>query len=230
MTPGPDKTGKRAAGRHAADLVGDGMVIGLGTGSTMACAMERLAERIREGLSIQGIPTSFQAEMLARRLAIPLTTLDEYPEPDLALDGADQVDDHLRLIKGRGAALTREKVVAAAARDLIIAIDESKLVHVLNAPVPVEVIPFAVRPVTLAIRSIGGEAVVRPGVRKDGPVITDNGNFILDCSFGRIEEPEKTEGFLTLMPGVLSCGLFCEFVDKTTVILGGGQGCREMTR
>jgi ribose 5-phosphate isomerase A len=230
MTAGPGETGKREAGRHAADMVRDGMVIGLGTGSTMAYAMERLGERIGDGLAIQGIPTSFQTEMLARTLGIPLTTLDEFAEPDMALDGADQVDDHLRMIKGRGAALTREKVVAAASRNLVIAIDESKLVHVLQAPVPLEVIPFAIRPVSLAIRSIGGEPVIRTGVRKDGPVITDNGNFVLDCSFGRIGEPEKTEGLLSLMPGVLSCGLFCEFVDKTTVILGSGKGSREMTR
>jgi ribose 5-phosphate isomerase A len=221
---------KRNAGWYAADLVEDGMVIGLGTGSTTAYSMERLAARIGDGLRIQGIPTSFQAEMLARTLRIPLTTLDEYPEPDLALDGADQVDHHFRLIKGRGAALTREKIVAAAARELIIIVDESKWVPVLHAPVPVEVIPFGLRPVILGIRSIGGEPVIRTGIRKDGPVITDNGNFILDCSFGSIANPDETEGLLSLMPGVLSCGLFCEFVDKTTVILGEDKGCREMTR
>jgi ribose 5-phosphate isomerase A len=108
--------------------------------------------------------------------------------------------------------------------------DETKLVATLNAPVPVEVIPFALHPVILGIRSIGGEPVIRTGVRKDGPVITDNGNLILDCTFGSLANPEETEGLLSLMPGVLSCGLFCEFVDKTTVILGGDQGCRELKR
>lgn len=221
---------KRNAGCRAADLVEDGMVIGLGTGSTAAFALERLGARIQDGLRIQGIPTSLQAASLARELAIPLTTLDDYPEPDMAIDGADQVDGHLRLIKGRGAALTREKVVAAASRELVIVADETKLVTTLNAPVPVEVIPFALQPVILGIRSIGGEPVVRTGVRKDGPVITDNGNLILDCSFGNLANPGETEGLLSLMPGVLSCGLFCEFVDKTTVILGGDQGCRELKR
>jgi ribose 5-phosphate isomerase A len=230
VTESSGETRKRIAGCYAADLVEDGTVIGLGTGSTMAYAMERLAARIHQGLRIRGIPTSFQAEMLARTLEIPLTTLDEYPEPDMALDGADQVDEHLRMIKGRGAALTREKIMAAAARELIIVVDESKWVPALNALVPVEVIPFALRPVILGIQSIGGEPVIRTGLRKDGPVITDNGNFILDCSFGSIDHPEETEGLLSLMPGVLSCGLFCEFVDKTTVILGGDQGCREITR
>ena len=225
-----EKDRKRSAGCRAADLVEDGMVIGLGTGSTTAYALERLAARIQDGLRIQGIPTSLQAASLARELAIPLTTLDDYPEPDMAIDGADQVDDRLRLIKGRGAALTREKVVAAASRELVIVADETKLVTTLNAPVPVEVIPFALQPVILGIQSIGGEPVVRVGVRKDGPVITDNGNLILDCSFGSLASPEETEGLLSLMPGVLSCGLFCEFVDKTTVILGGDQGCRELKR
>jgi ribose 5-phosphate isomerase A len=221
---------KRSAGYRAADLVEDGLVIGLGTGSTASYALERLAARIQDGLRIQGIPTSLQAGSLARELAIPLTTLDDYPEPDMAIDGADQVDGHLRLIKGRGAALTREKVVAAASGELVIVADETKLVATLNAPVPVEVIPFALHPVILGIRSIGGEPVIRTGVRKDGPVITDNGNLILDCSFGSLANPEEIEGLLSLMPGVLSCGLFCEFVDKTTVILGGDQGCRELKR
>ena len=225
-----EKDRKRSAGCRAADLVEDGMVIGLGTGSTAAYALERLAARIQDGLRIQGIPTSLQAASLARELAIPLTTLDDYPEPDMAIDGADQVDDRLRLIKGRGAALTREKVVAAASRELVIVADETKLVTTLNAPVPVEVIPFALQPVILGIQSIGGEPVVRVGVRKDGPVITDNGNLILDCSFGSLASPEETEGLLSLMPGVLSCGLFCEFVDKTTVILGGDTGCRVVKR
>ncbi len=229
MTRGSDERQKRMAGYRAAELVEDGMVLGLGTGSTTGYVMELLAVRIQEGLRILAIPTSYQTEMRAREFRIPLTTLDDYPEPDLAIDGADQVDDNLRLIKGRGAALTREKCVAAAAERLIIVADESKWVKILHAPVPVEVIPFALHPVMLGIRAIGGEPIIRTGMRKDGPVITDNGNFVLDCSFGSIAEPERTEGLLSLMPGVLSCGLFCEFVDKTTVVLGGEKGCREMT-
>ncbi len=226
--PGEDL--KRQAGYYAAEMVEDGMVVGLGTGSTIVFALERIAERIQEGLRIQGVPTSYQTEMRARDLAIPLTTLDDYPELDLAIDGADQVDGRLRLIKGRGAALTREKCVAAAAEELVIVVDESKIVTILSSPVPVEVIPFALRPVMLGIRALGGDSVLRQGVRKDGPVITDNGNFMLDCSFGSIEDPDRLEGLLSLMPGVLSCGLFCAFADKTTVVVGKSDGCRELSR
>ena len=221
---------KREAGYHAAGLVEDGMVIGLGTGSTTFYAMERLSGLIEEGLHIQGVPTSFQTEMRARQLGIPLTTLDTYPELDLAIDGADKVDPLFRLIKGRGAAMTREKCVAAAAGALVIVVDASKCVTALSGPVPLEVIPFALHPVMLGIRAFGGIPELRNGIRKDGPVITDNGNFILDCSFGEISEPERLEGLLTLMPGVLSCGLFCEFVEKTTVVVGEEDGCRELER
>jgi ribose 5-phosphate isomerase A len=222
---------KREAGYRAAEKVEDGMVIGLGTGSTTLFAMEHLSFLIEEnGLRIQGVPTSFQTEMRARQLQIPLTTLDAYPELDLAIDGADQVDPDLRLIKGRGAALTREKCVAAAAEELVIVVDTSKYVRSLNGPVPIEVLPFALHPVILGIRAIGGIPELRNGIRKDGPVITDNGNFILDCSFGEITEPERLEGILSLMPGVLSCGLFCEFVEKTVVVVGGDDGCRELKR
>jgi ribose 5-phosphate isomerase A len=226
----PSDRMKRDAGYHAAGMVEDGMVIGLGTGSTTFYAMERLSGLIGEGLRIKGVPTSFQTEIRARQLQIPLTTLDEYPELDLAIDGADQVDPLLRLIKGRGAAITREKCVAAAAGQLIIVVDSSKCVRSLSGVVPVEVIPFALHPVILGVRSIGGIPELRNGIRKDGPVITDNGNFILDCSFGEITGPERLEGILSLMPGVLSCGLFCGFVEKTTVVVGGEDGCRELKR
>jgi ribose 5-phosphate isomerase A len=221
---------KREAGYHAAGMVEEGMVIGLGTGSTTMYAMERLSSLIEDGLRIQGVPTSFQTEMRARQLRIPLTTLDTYPELDLAIDGADKVDPLLRLIKGRGAAMTREKCVAAAAGALVIVVDESKCVTTLSGLVPLEVIPFALHPVILGIRAIGGIPELRNGIRKDGPVITDNGNFIIDCSFREIPDPERLEGLLSLMPGVLSCGLFCEFVEKTTVIVGGDDGCCELKR
>ena len=230
MKEKPGDRMKREAGYHAADMVEDGMVIGLGTGSTIAYTMERLSDRIRKGLRIQGVPTSIQAEMRARDLHIPLTTLDDYPEIDMAIDGADQVDDHMRLIKGRGAALTREKCVAASAEVLVIVVDESKCTGILDAPIPVEVIPFALHPIMLGIRAIGGDPVLRPGIHKDGPVITDNGNVILDCSFGVITDPDRLEGLISLMPGVLSCGLFCEFVEKTTVIVGRIDGCKKLTR
>ena len=167
------------------------MVLGLGTGSTVFYALERLSSRVCEGLKISGVPTSYQTALLARESGIPLTTLDEAPVLDLAIDGADQADGHLRLIKGRGAALTREKCVAAAALRFIVVIDEQKKVPLLSGLVPVEVMPFAIRPVLNHLRSLGCIPRLRDGIKKDGPVITDNGNFIVDCEFGKIVTPRR---------------------------------------
>jgi ribose 5-phosphate isomerase A len=217
---------KRAAGYEAAERVKDGMIIGLGTGSTVMYTMERLSQRLKEGLTIAGIPTSFQTAIRAREYGIPLTTLDDHPAIDLAIDGADEVDPQLRLIKGRGAAHTREKCVAAAARQFIVVIDEQKLVPRLGCQVPVEVIPFAIRPVMDQLITMGCTPVLREGVRKDGPVITDNMNFILDAKFVTITEPEKLEASIGLIPGVVESGLFCGFTNKTTVIVGDEKRCR----
>lgn len=220
---------KREAGYRAADMVLPGMVIGLGTGSTVFYAMERLGERIAGGLEIRGIPTSLQAAMRAREYGIPLTTLDENPAPDLAIDGADQVDPAFRLIKGRGGAHAREKCVAAAAGRFIVIVDESKMTSRLDAPLPVEVIPFAATPVLVSLRAMGGSPLIRQGVKKDGPVITDNGNIIIDCSFGALEEPGGLEQRLCCMPGVVDCGLFTRLTKKTLVIAGSEKGCRILT-
>jgi ribose 5-phosphate isomerase A len=220
------QAGKRAAGYKAADLVESGMVIGLGTGSTVFFAMERLQKRIRSGLVIKGVPTSFQTAIRARGYGIPLTSLDEHPKLDLAIDGADQVDPEFRLIKGRGAAHTREKCVAAAARQFIVVVDESKLTPCLDAPVPVEVLPFAARPVMEQVIAMGGFPVLREGVSKDGPVITDNGNYVIDCLFGAIDQPEALEGSLAIIPGIIGTGLFCGFTKKTRVIVGDQKGSR----
>ena len=216
--------GKRAAGHAAAGLVEDGMVVGLGTGSTVLFAMERLGERIGEGLAVTGIPTSFQAEIRARALGIPLTTLQDHPAPDLAIDGADLVDPGKRLIKGRGGALTREKVVAAAAGRLVIVVDQEKCARVLRGVVPVEVLPFALLPVTRGIGALGGTPLLREGSAKDGPVVTDNGNFILDCGFRKIPDPEGLEADLDSLPGVISSGLFTRMTGKTEVIVGKTAG------
>jgi ribose 5-phosphate isomerase A len=213
---------KRAAGYRAADMVEEGMVVGLGTGSTVYFTIERLSERVRDGLQITGIPTSFQTALRAREAHIPLATLDDFPVPDIAIDGADEVDPHLRLIKGRGAALLREKCVAAAAKHFVVVVDEQKMVKKLGtAAVPVEVLPFAVMPVLAEFRRLGGVPVIREAVRKDGPVITDNGNFVVDFTFPAISDPERLEIALAAIPGVLGSGLFCGFVKKTTVIIGG---------
>jgi ribose 5-phosphate isomerase A len=149
--------------------------------------------------------------------------------PDLVIDGADQVDARLFLIKGRGAALTREKCVAAAGLRLAIVIDEQKLVRTLSAPVPVEVIPFAIRPAMARLESLGCIPMLRDGIKKDGPVITDNGNFIVDCRFDQLDHPEELETDLAAIPGVLESGLFCRFTGKTTVIVGNQKKCKIIT-
>jgi ribose 5-phosphate isomerase A len=221
---------KRAAGYRAADMIEDGMIVGLGTGSTVYFTIERLSERVKGGLQITGIPTSFQTALRAREAKIPLTTLDDNPVVDIAVDGADEVDLKLRLIKGRGAAHLREKCVAAAAKHLVVVVDEQKVVKKLGtAAVPVEVIPFAIMPVLRELRLIGGVPVVREAIRKDGPVITDNGNFIIDCSFADIKNPEKLEASLASIPGVVESGLFCGFTKKTTVIIGGQKKVKILT-
>lgn len=221
-----EQQAKQHAGYYAADLVEEGMTVGLGTGSTVFFAMERLSERISGGLSIRGIPTSEQASLRARAYGIPLTTLSDTPEIDIAIDGADQVDPALQLIKGRGAAHVRERVVAEAARKLVIVVDGGKLTDVLSAPVPVEVIPFAASIVSARIGDMGGKCVLREGVKKDGPVVTDNGNWILDCSFGAIQKPAALEACINNLAGVLGCGLFSEFQSKTIVVVGEPGGVR----
>jgi len=223
----PQTESKRNAGYHAAGMVEDGMVVGLGTGSTVFFAMERLGERIRrDGLTIAGVPTSYQAAIRAREYGIPLTSLDEHPEIDIAIDGADQVDPALNLIKGRGAALLREKCVADAARKVIIVVDPTKMVEAMSAPVPVEVLPFASEPGSRRLALLGADPVLREGVKKDGPVVTDNGNFILDCSFKTIGSPRDLEAAIAAIPGALECGLFTAYGEKITVIIGEEKGCR----
>ncbi|MDV2482101.1 ribose-5-phosphate isomerase RpiA [Methanoculleus sp. Wushi-C6] len=223
----PQTESKRNAGYQAAGMVEDGMVVGLGTGSTVFFAMERLGERIRrDGLSIAGVPTSYQAAIRAREYGIPLTSLDEHPEIDIAIDGADQVDPAGNLIKGRGAALLREKCVADAARRVIIVVDPTKMVETFDALVPVEVLPFASTSVSRRLSLLGAVPTMREGVKKDGPVVTDNGNFILDCSFGTIGSPRDLEAKIAAIPGALECGLFTAYGEKITVIVGEEKGCR----
>jgi ribose 5-phosphate isomerase A len=218
---------KTAAGFRAADMIEDGMVIGLGTGSTVFYMIERLSARIRdEGMKVSGIPTSYQTAIRAREYGIPITTLDDYPAIDLAIDGADEVDPRLNLIKGRGAAHLREKCVAAAAFRFIVVVDEQKIVPRLQAPVPVEILPFAATPVLTQLRGLGGNPVVREAVKKDGPVITDNGNFIADCTFDSIPNPALLEAEIAKIAGVVESGLFCGFAEKTTVIIGNEKKCR----
>jgi ribose 5-phosphate isomerase A len=219
---------KQIVGRAAATLVEDGMRLGLGTGSTTACALEALGRRIAdEGLHIEGVPTSFAAERLARAHGIPLTTLDDVEGLDLAFDGADEVaeaDGAFLLIKGRGGAHTREKVVAAAAERFVVLIDPSKEVDRLGAtvPVPVEVLPMAVTPVRRALHALGGDPTLRMGEKKDGPVVTDQGFWILDTAFGPIADPTALDAAIHALPGVLDHGLFLG--RATDVLVGEPNG------
>ncbi|MBM3287704.1 MAG: ribose-5-phosphate isomerase RpiA [Candidatus Eisenbacteria bacterium] len=223
--PDPAAEGKKRAALEAAAMVRSGQVVGLGTGSTAAHAIRELGRRIREeALSIVGIPTSNMAAGLARAEGIPIRTLDDIERIDIAIDGADEVDPLCDLIKGGGAAHTREKVIASAAERFVVVVDESKLVRRLGekSDVPVEVIPMAVSIVMRRLRELGGEPALRMGIRKDGPVITDEGNMVLDVRFQRIEDPASIERRINSIPGVLENGLFIGMADL--VLVGGATG------
>ncbi len=207
---------KERTAAEAVKLVEDGFVIGLGSGSTVAYAIREIGRKIKtEKLRVSGVPTSHQALILAVKSRVPLTTLDENPQLDLAIDGADQIDEKLDLIKGMGGALTREKIVASAAKKFVIVADETKLTENLggNQPVPVEVLPFALTAVTTEIRKIGGKPVLRESKGKVGPVVTDNGNFIVDVDFGLIKAPKQLDLQIKTIPGVIETGLFIEMAD-----------------
>lgn len=218
----PVKLMKQEVGRAAAAQVTSGTVLGLGTGSTTAFAIQFIGERLASGdlTDIKGVPTSFQASVLAKKHGIPLTTLDEIERIDLAIDGADEVDPQFNLIKGGGAAHTREKIVDGLAESFIVVVDSSKLVDKLGStfPLPVEVLPMAVAPVTRALEGLGGTVELRMGVKKDGPVITDQGNMVLDAKFDAIADPEAWERLINNIPGVLENGLF---VGVATEVLVG---------
>lgn len=225
-TTGGSGEEKRRAGERAAELVEDGTVVGLGTGSTAAHAIRTLGRRIEDGLEIRGIPTSYQSADLAREVGIELTALDD-ALPDLAIDGADQVAG-FDLIKGGGAAHTREKLVDGAAERFVVVVDPSKEVEDLDGPVPIEVLPSARRPVAEALEELGGTPELRAAERKDGPVVTDNGNLVFDCAFGRIEEPAGLADDLASIPGVLEHGLFVGLAD--TILVGTEEGVEERRR
>ncbi|MDP2844478.1 MAG: ribose-5-phosphate isomerase RpiA [Candidatus Methanoperedens sp.] len=198
---------KQTAGELAAQLVKDGMVVGLGTGSTVAYAIKELGRRVATGLKLLGVPTSSQSAFLAAENGIPLTTLDEHPVLDIAIDGADQIAKFIA-IKGGGAAHTREKIVALSAKKFIVVVDESKVADVLNNPVPLEVLPFARKLVEKEVAGLGGKVKLRMGVNKDGPVISDNGNFIMDADFGEIDDPASLDKALSQCTGIVEHGLF----------------------
>jgi ribose 5-phosphate isomerase A len=221
----PIQIEKQNAALSAVKHVKDGNIVGLGSGSTAAFAIEALGERIKnEKIRIMGIPTSYQAFLLAVEQKIPITTLDENPVVDVTIDGADQLTPELFLIKGGGAALAREKIVASATKQNIIIADQQKKVRLLgekNQFVPVEVLPFALPIVKKKIAALGGKPVVREGKGKLGPTITDNGNAVIDAFFGEVAYPSELEVTLKMAPGVVETGFFVGLTDIVYVGVGG---------
>jgi ribose 5-phosphate isomerase A len=221
MSEDPSTVMKQQVGKAAAARVQSNSVVGLGTGSTTAYAIQYIGDRLHSGdlKNIRGIPTSFQAEVLAKKYGIPLTTLDAIDRIDIAIDGADEVDPNLNLIKGGGAAHTREKVVDSLADQFVVVVDSGKLVDRLgsNFLLPVEVLPMAIVPVMRKIEQLGGKPELRMGVKKAGPVITDQGNMVIDVKFESISDPANLEKTLNNIPGVLENGLFVGVADVVLV-------------
>jgi len=216
---------KRRVALEAVKEIQEGFIVGLGSGSTAAYVIQEIGRQIlQEGLRVLGVPSSSQAMMLAVQSSIPLTTLDEHPILDLAIDGADQIDQKLNLIKGGGGALTREKIVASAAKQFVVVADETKLVEKLGTDcrVPVEVLPFALASATAGIKELGGKPILRESKGKVGAVVTDNGNYILDVDFGPIDDAEELNRRLKLIPGVIETGIFVGMADL--VYLGKPDG------
>lgn len=217
---------KELAGRAAAKLVSDGDIVGLGTGSTAYFAIVALGERVASGLKITGIPTSVHTRDLAREVGIPLTTLDDHPEIDTTIDGADEVDPNLNLIKGGGGALLREKIIASASKKMVVVADAGKIVPVLGKfPLPVEIIEFARVILEKKIAALG--ATIKHRMKPDGqPFVTDEGHHILDCSFGKIADPTALARELDSMPGVVEHGLFIGLAKLALV--GRGDAIEEL--
>ena len=219
---------KRIAAQKAVEFVENDMIVGLGTGSTVKYALKNLGERVQEGLSIKGIPTSNETKKIAMKYNIPIVSLSEYPEIDITIDGADEVDSNLNLIKGGGGALTREKIIAYHSKMVIIITDDSKVVKSLGIdfPLPIEVVKFEWQATKRAIEKIGCNVELRKIF--DDPFITDNGNYILDCEFERINDPEQLEQDINMIPGVVENGLFIGVATK--VIVGSKKGIMTLER
>ncbi|ADE68059.1 MULTISPECIES: ribose-5-phosphate isomerase RpiA [Priestia] len=209
---------KQAVGEKAAQFVEDGMIVGLGTGSTAYYTIVKLGERVKNGLNIKAVPTSQKTEELARKLGIPIVTLADVEYIDIAIDGADEVDSELSLIKGGGGALLREKMIAYAAKRFIVIADSKKIVKTLGAfPLPVEVIRFGWEMTAKHIRSAGCVPQLRL-LDDHTPFITDNGNYILDCHFSEIENPAELEKQLIRIPGVVESGLFVGMTEEVITV------------
>jgi ribose 5-phosphate isomerase A len=223
---------KRRASEKAVEHVDSGSIIGLGSGSTAAKVIRLIGSQLKSGEleDILGVPTSLQAADEAIKAGIPLTSLDEHPEIDIAIDGADQIDGKLNAVKGGGGALLREKVVASVSNRFIIVTDETKLTEQLGSGcrVPVEVLPFAARPILNRIVELGAKAQIRTGAGRLGPVLTDNGNLIVDAEFGAIEDPWKLEENLKSVPGIIETGLFLGYAEFAYI--GIRRGVKRLDR
>lgn len=215
---------KQLAARAAVQLVESGSIVGLGSGSTATCAIRFLGERVRQGLKIVGIPTSQKTKQLAEQLGIPLSTLEEQAQIDIDIDGADEIDPNLNLIKGGGGALLREKIIASASRRFIVIAESTKQVsHLGKFPLPVEVIPFAEPVIRPRIEALGAQVKLRR-YAYDNPFVTDEGHHILDCSFGQIASPAALSQQLHSIPGVVEHGLFIgmaemAFIGKDSTVI-----------
>lgn len=213
---------KKLAAEKAVEYITDGMMVGLGTGSTSYWAIQKIGERVREGLKITTVASSEQSEILAKELNIPIVPVSDISHIDLTIDGADEVDKNFNLIKGGGGALLREKILVYNSKKFLVIVDESKLSEQLGSyPLPVEVIPFAVNLTLHHLRSMGCDPVIR--MKGDQPYKTDNGNYITDCPFKQIPDPRSLDQQLKAIPGVVETGLFFSSM-VTSVIVGNKDG------
>jgi len=217
---------KRLAAEKACEYIEDGMILGLGTGSTVDYALIKIGNMIKDGLDIKGIPTSSRTKKTAIEHNIPLTNLEENPNIDLTIDGADEVDSELRLIKGGGGALTREKMIAYYSNKVIIVIDETKVVKMLGIDfsLPVEIIKFGWTATKEKLKQFDCKVELRKIM--DNPYITDNSNYIIDCEFDRIKDPEQLEIDINSIPGVVENGLFIGLADE--IIVGSKLGIKTL--
>lgn len=219
---------KQIAARESLRFINDGDIVGLGTGSTVYYTLQFLAERVHQGLKILGIATSKQTEKIAEELDIPLTTLDQHQDIDVDIDGADEIDPQMSLIKGGGGAFLREKIVASAAKKLVIVADSTKQVSILGkAPLPVEVVPFAQALVAKELRALGAVVNLRQNKNSE-TLVTDEGHHILDCTFGQIDDPHSLALQLEEIPGVVGHGLFIGMAD--VVLIGKGDTVIELLK
>lgn len=218
---------KRLAAEKACDYIEDGMILGLGTGSTVDYALRKIGKMVNEGIKIKGIPTSFRTKKIAIEEKIPLTSLEDNPEIDITIDGADEVDSELRLIKGGGGALTREKMIAYYSKKVIIIIDETKVVKMLGIDfsLPVEVVKFGWTLTKNKLKEFNCNVELRKIM--NNPYITDNSNYIIDCEFDRIKDPEQLEIDINNIPGVVENGLFIGLADE--IIVGSKQGIKTLS-